>query len=167
MRRTSLFFGVGALALLAISSVISPQKRLIWNRTNSAPTGIYWVKNRVPELGDLVLISADSDDAIWAQTHGFVGDDWPLLKHVAGQSGDRVCRLNGEILINEIRIATMMEVTSRGTNLPVWTGCRVLSDDEIFLLNSHPKSLDGRYFGPTKIKDVDGVAVLLFEIRFF
>lgn len=165
MRRTTLLFGVGGLTLLALSSVISPKKRLIWNRTNSAPTGIYWVQDKVPELGDLVLMSAASDEAKWAQTHGFVGEDWPLLKRVAGQSGNQICRFDGHVLINEKRVATALERGSNGIKLPAWSGCRVLSEDEIFLLNAHPKSLDSRYFGSTKISDVDGVAVLLFEIR--
>ena len=112
-----------------------------------------------------MLVSADSDDASWAQSHGYVGEDWPLLKRVAGQSGDQICRLGRQILINEMRVATVMGQASGGIKLPIWTGCRVLLTDEVFLLNSHPRSLDGRYFGPTKIKDVDGVAVLLFEIR--
>jgi len=165
MRKTILFWGGGALSLLLMASVFSPQKRLIWNRTNSAQTGIYWVQNRVPEHGDLVLVSALSDQAKWAQTHGFVGDDWPLLKRAAGQSGDQICRSNDEILINEMRVATVMGQATRGKRLPEWAGCRVLSNDEVFLLNAHPKSLDGRYFGPTKIKDLDGVAVLLVEIN--
>lgn len=164
MRRTSLFLGMGALALLAVSSVISPQKRLIWNRTSSALTGVYWVQNKVPELGDLVLVSASSEASYWAQTNGFVGKDWPLLKRVAGQSGDQICRLDGHILINDMRVAVAMEHSSSGIKLPQWAGCKVLSNDEVFLLNTHPKSLDGRYFGPTSIADVDGVAVLLFEI---
>ena len=165
MRITTLVFGVGGLALLLMASVISPQKRLIWNRTNSAPKGIYWVQNKAPDEGELVLVSASSSDAIWARTHGFVGQDWPLLKYVAGQPGDNICRLNDEILINESRVATAILRASNGVQLPIWTGCRTLIDDELFLLNPSPNSLDGRYFGPSKIKDVDGVAVLLFEIN--
>lgn len=160
-----MFLGVGAIALLAVSSVISPQKRVIWNRTNSAPTGIYWVQNKAPELGDLVVVSATSGDAIWAQSHGFVGSDWPLIKHVAGQSGDNICRLNEQILINEKPVARAIVQSKSGTKLPEWNGCKTLFEGEVFLLNPHPKSLDGRYFGPTKIKDVDGVAALLFEIK--
>lgn len=164
MRRKTLFLGVGGLSLLLMASVVSPQKRLIWNRTNSAPTGLYWVQNKAPERGDLVLVSADSDDAVWAQSHGYVGEDWPLLKYVEGHSGDRICRLNSQILINQVRVATALQGASSGTKMPEWNGCKTLLDDQVFLLNPHPKSLDGRYFGPTKIKDVDGVAVLLFEI---
>lgn len=165
MKKATLFVGVGGLALLLIGSVISPQKRVIWNRTDSAPTGIYWMQNTQPGKGDLVVVSADSEAAVWAKTHGFVGEDWPLLKSVAGQAGDRICRLNGQIYINQKQEATAQARTSQALKLPEWTGCRTLLEHEVFLLNPHPKSLDGRYFGPTKIDDVDGVAVLLFSIN--
>ncbi len=165
MKRKTLFIGVGGLSLLLMASVVSPQKRLIWNRTNSAPMGAYWVQNKVPDNGDLVLVSASSDEAIWAKEHGLVGEGWPLLKYNVARSGDNVCRVNEEIFINEKRAATAMRRTSTGINLPIWAGCRTLSSDELFLLNPHPNSLDGRYFGPINTKDVDGVAVLLFEIQ--
>lgn len=161
----ALVFGVGGLSLLALASVISPQKRLIWNRTHSAPTGIFWVQDRAPNTGDLVLLSASAEAAIWAERHGFVGKDWPLLKYVAAQSGDKICRLNAHILINESHAATAIQRGSNGVKLPEWSGCETLQNDELFLLNAHPHSLDGRYFGPTKIDNVDGVAVLLFEIN--
>lgn len=165
MKKTTFFIGVGGLALLLIGSVISPQKRVIWNRTDSAPTGIYWVQNMQPGKGDLVIVSVGSEAATWAQTHGAVGEDWPLLKRVLGQAGDRICRLSGQIYINQKHEATAQARTSQGLKLPEWTGCRTLLEHELFLLNPHPKSLDGRYFGPTKIDDVDGVAVLLFSIN--
>lgn len=165
MKKASLFIGVGGLTLILIGSVISPQKRVIWNRTDSAPTGIYWVQNMQPRKRDLVIVSAGSEAATWAQTHGAVGEDWPLLKSVVGQTGDRICRLNGQIFINQKLEATAQTRTSQGLKLPEWTGCRTLLKHEVFLLNPHPKSLDGRYFGPTKIDDLDGVAVLLFSVN--
>lgn len=36
-----------------------------------------------------------------------------------------------------------------GRALPVWQGCRVIADSQLFLMNIDvPDSLDGRYFGP-------------------
>ena len=44
-----------------------------------------------------------------------------------------------------------------GRPLPVWQGCRVIGDGEIFLMNpDEPASLDGRYFGPIPIAAIDG-----------
>ena len=45
----------------------------------------------------------------------------------------------------------------------MWEGCKVLEADEVFLLNPHPRSIDGRYFGPIKIGDLGGTLVLLWS----
>ncbi|EIM72236.1 peptidase S26 [Nitratireductor aquibiodomus RA22] len=47
--------------------------------------------------------------------------------------------------------------------LPVWSGCRIVADDELFLMNWQiPDSLDGRYFGPLPATTVIGRAVPLY-----
>ena len=42
--------------------------------------------------------------------------------------------------------------------LPVLEGCSVLQEDQFFLLNKHPDSLDGRYFGAIERSELVGVA---------
>ena len=49
--------------------------------------------------------------------------------------------------------------------MPVWSGCRVLKDGEVFLLADHPKSFDGRYFGVTKTSRIIGVTRPLWTFR--
>lgn len=75
--------------------------------------------------------------------------------------GDEICRNGHEILINDQPVAIAKERDSNRRNLPTWSGCRVLQADEFFLLTPHPASLDGRYFGPIKQQDLDGVAIPL------
>lgn len=164
MKWLSLGLGSVAIASLVLAPFSGYQKRLIWNRTASAPIGLYWVKDGPITHDRWAVLSPKSDGSLWAQQNRFVGKDWPLLKAIAGLSGDKICRENTTILINgEMRaIALMQDDLQR--DLPVWSGCRMLSEDEIFLLNAHPNSLDGRYFGVTKLEDVDGIAVLLFEV---
>lgn len=41
----------------------------------------------------------------------------------------------------------------------------MLGEGEIFLLNDHPYSLDGRYFGATDIDDILGVAVPIWTYQ--
>lgn len=151
------------LGLMALVVFCNPQDRLIWNRTASAPTGLYWLNDDPFTLGRWVVVSARSDDAGWAQIQGYVGRDWPLLKQIVAVSGDEICRIDGEILINGHVVGQAKEIDSQGRSLPVWTGCRVLSEVEVFLMNRHPYSLDGRYFGATDISDLDGVAALVWE----
>lgn len=164
MKWLSIGLGSVASAALIFAPFLGQQKHLIWNRTASAPIGLYWVKDGPVAYGRWAVLSPESDASEWAEHNGYAGKDWPLLKAIAGLPGDKICRENETILINgEVR-AIALEQDQLERTLPVWNGCRILSEDEIFLLNTHPKSLDGRYFGVTKLKDVDGIAVLLFEV---
>ncbi len=42
--------------------------------------------------------------------------------------------------------------------MPVWTGCRLLEQGEILLLQDHPRSCDGRYFRPVDGRLIVGKA---------
>ena len=55
-------------------------------------------------------------------------------------------RARSLVTVNGVVAAEARDRDSRGAALPVWSGCRILGNDEIFLLNRHPDSLDGRYF---------------------
>ncbi len=147
-----IFIGIVGIFFMAIST-IPIQSRLIWNRTQSAPLGLYWLTKQSPIVGEWALISDKSDEAIWAQNQGYTGPKWPILKRVSATQDDIICRADGQIIVNKSHIAT---VPSYPQNLPEWEGCFKLDYDEAFLLNPHPHSLDGRYFGLTNIKDIEG-----------
>jgi len=146
---------LGASAAL-FGLVFDPEDRLIWNRTGSAPQGLYWLSGDPFTSGRWVVVSARSADAQLAEVQGFVGRDWPLLKQIAGVPGDEICRHGGVVLVNGEQAAIAQEVDSGGRLLPVWEGCQRLSAGEYFLLAPHPDSLDGRYFGATGSEDLDG-----------
>ena len=86
-----------------------------------------------------------------------------MIKRVAGVVGDEICRKGALISINGTPMAEASAQDTSDRSLPVWQGCHTLKDSEVFLLNPHPRSLDGRYFGVTKTSDLDGVATLLLE----
>lgn len=156
--------GAGVSAILF--SVVSPfQERLIWNRTGSVPVGLYWLSDEPFTKGAWVVVSARSAEARWAELHGFIGKDWPLLKRVAGVPGDEICREGISVLINGMLAGKALITSGSGLPLPSWSGCRRVQEDEIFLMNAHPQSLDGRYFGITRSADIEGSAILLFEAR--
>lgn len=161
MKTSTLWMTVLGAGLVLFGLVFDPANRLIWNRTASAPTGLYWLSDAPFTPGRWVVVSSQSADARWAQEHEFVGEDWPLLKQIAGIAGDEICRNGRDILINDALEAEALIVDSLGRNLPVWDGCVQLQSSEFFLLTAHPASLDGRYFGPIKQTDLDGVAIPL------
>jgi type IV secretory pathway protease TraF len=54
----------------------------------------------------------------------------------------------------------------RGRPLPVWQGCRAISQGEAFLMNwDEPNSFDGRYFGPVPVHAIIGRAKPLWTFE--
>lgn len=165
MKKRTLWMTGFSAGLVFFGLVFDPADRLIWNRTASAPTGLYWLSDAPFTLGRWVVVSSQSAEAKWAQGRGYVGKDWPLLKQIAGVPGDEICRAGRDVFINNETVAIALSVNSAGRSLPVWDGCVRLKSDEVFLLTPHPASLDGRYFGPVKQQDLDGVAIPVFRVR--
>ena len=161
MKTFSFWLTLSSISLLVFGWVFDPLDRLIWNRTASGPIGLYWLSDEPFTHGRWVVVSSQSAVAEWAETRGYVGKDWPLLKQIAGMPGDQICRTGHEIQVNNQPVATSKTVDSLGRMLPVWEGCSILQRDEIFLLTAHPASLDGRYFGPIKQTNLDGTAIPL------
>jgi conjugative transfer signal peptidase TraF len=145
-------------------SAFPPKSVLIWNRTLSAPLGLYWVRNIPLSLNGFAVLSPDAPAAKWISSRGYLAPDWPIIKRVRAQSGDEICRFGDDVLINGIVVARAMDHDESGRIMPVWTGCLILNGDQYFLLNDHERSLDGRYFGPTSRSEIDGVAVLIIEV---
>lgn len=154
--------GIGLSAIL-FSTFRPVPERLIWNRTGSIPEGFYWLSDEPFTKDGWGVVSARSAEAQWAELHGFVGRDWPLLKRVAGVPGDKICRDGATVSINGLVAGEALIKAESGVVLPSWSGCRRVADDEIFLMNAHPQSLDGRYFGMTSVRDIDGSAILLLR----
>lgn len=148
---------VGSYAVVAI---IDPLPRIIWNASASVPIGFYRITpEHDPSVGSLVAITPPERLARWMIERGYLGKDVPLLKHVVGKPGARVCRVGNVVSIDARPIATTRASDRLGRPLPIWQGCRTLRDGELFLLNpDHPDSLDGRYFGPLPADAVLGRA---------
>jgi type IV secretory pathway protease TraF len=145
--------------------VVSGQERLIWNRTESSPQGLYWRSDGPLTPNGWAVVSARSLAGLWAFRHGFTGRGWPLVKQVRGLAGDEICRENQTILINGEAVARALLEAPGGLELPYREGCHVLRSGEIFLLNDHPRSLYGRSFGVMNESDLDGAAILLWRSR--
>lgn len=151
-------------ALVAVS-VFPPSNHLIWNRTESAPLGLYWRSDGPLTPRGWAVVSDNAPASIWISDNGYLPKDWPIIKQVYGLPGDDVCRHGGQILIENAAVAAVLESNSFGSALPVWDGCISIKRDEVFLLNDHPRSLDGRYFGATKLRDLEGSAHLLWAYK--
>src|SRR3546814_18179470 len=87
---------------------------------------------------------------------GYLPRGVPLMKHVAALPGQRVCRNGTAITVDGIAMGDALDHDRRGRPLPLWTGCRLVADGELFLLNWQVRdSLDGSYFVPLTVRSAE------------
>ena len=146
-RRTVL---VAALLLLALLSTR-------WFRLNlsaSLPRGLYALTAVQEPLAreSLVVLSAP------ASVHPWIPWWRPLLKPVAGLPHEHVCVREERLYIGE-RDYGPVYTTANGKPLPRLTDCIDIHSDEVFLASPIRGSMDGRYFGPTKVDIIRAQAV--------
>lgn len=163
-RRRTLTVTALAVMGIAIASAVDWPVKLIWNATASAPIGFYTVEpaDRI-EVPELVAVMPPEPLAAFMAERGYVGRGVPLLKRVLGLPGQRVCRTGRIITVDDVEMGEALERDSLGRDLPVWQGCRVIGDRQLFLMNWEVRdSLDGRYFGPLPATAVIGRATPLY-----
>ena len=165
MTRAGLFL-VMALATMGVGyPALTPMPiKLLWNASASAPIGLYTIDYDGPfDVTDLVAVDAPEPLAAFMAERGYIAGGIPLLKRVVGLSGQRVCRNGSTVTVDGIEMGEALEHDSLGRDLPIWQGCRVIGDDQLFLMNWEVRdSLDGRYFGPIPAASVIGRAVPLW-----
>ncbi|RJE87192.1 S26 family signal peptidase [Paracoccus onubensis] len=156
---------VSVLGIAAVSvGPIAP--KLVWSATASVPIGLYLIApSETLALNDLVAVMPPEPFAGFMVERGYIARDTPILKHVMGLPGQRVCRTGRNVTIDANPLGEARERDSRGRDLPVWQGCRQLADGNIFLMNPQVgDSLDGRYFGPFPASSVIGRAVPILTL---
>ena len=62
------------------------------------------------------------------------------MKRVLALPGQTVCRNGLDIIAYGATIGHARERDNAGRKLPVWQGCRRIADDELFLMNSMPRT---------------------------
>jgi conjugative transfer signal peptidase TraF len=158
-----------AVALVGVPALHRAVPILIWNASASVPVGLYlvWPMERAA-VADLVVVRPPEALAHFLADRGYLAPGVPLIKRVAARQGQVVCRDGGQISVDGAAVAQAHEIDQHGRALPSWSGCRVLHDGEVFLINQDtPDSLDGRYFGPLPTASIVGRALPLWtdEVR--
>ena len=133
---------------IGVASVSDLPTKLVYNSSASAPIGFYWIDQVSVSRGDTVLIRLPKHVRELVESRQYLPPSVPLIKRVMGIEGDKICLRGQEILINNVTIAVAQNEDDQGQKLPIWSGCTILAPDYFFLLQNHPKSFDGRYFGP-------------------
>ena len=155
-----------SLAVLAVGvlSFLPVAPKLIWNASPSVPLGLYSIEPaRHLEITDLVAVRTPEPLASFMAERRYLPRGVPLMKRVAGLTGQRVCRNGAYITIDGIDMGEALVRDRAGRALPSWQGCRRIADGEIFLMNwAAPDSMDGRYFGPLATNSIIGRAIPLW-----
>jgi conjugative transfer signal peptidase TraF len=153
-----------AVLAVAAAAVIPTSLKLVWNVSASAPIGLYRIEpaERL-EVPDLVAVMLPEPLENFMVERGYIGRDAPILKRVLGLPGQRVCRTGRTIMVDGVEMGEALDRDRLHRPLPVWSGCRVVAAEELFLMNWQvPDSLDGRYFGPLPASAVIGRAIPLY-----
>lgn len=158
--------GYLALGALMIPALVRPAPRLIWNASASVPVGLYAAHPvKALKRGDLVAAMPPEPLARMMAERRYLPLRTPMLKHVAAMRGQRICRLELDILVDGERVARARFRDRIGRPMPVWQGCRTLAADEVLLLNpAAESSFDGRYFGPVSTRSIRAVLTPLWLV---
>jgi conjugative transfer signal peptidase TraF len=166
-----MILGVFVIEALALTLLFPPPPVLVWNASASAPIGLYYVDSWKRfdqqtvdiEIDDMVVAWPPKAAGALAADRHYLPSGVPLIKRVAAIDHDVVCGDGDHITINGGWIVPRRKIDANGRALPWWQGCSVLQEGELFLMmEEHPASFDGRYFGITAPQDVIGKATLIW-----
>ncbi|MGN8119218.1 S26 family signal peptidase [Labrys sp. 22185] len=163
-RRSYVIATTLAVVGTAIPTIVPMPLRLVWNASASTPIGLYLVTSAdALDTDDLIAVLPLEPVVHFMVERGYVGQGVPLLKYVAARTGQVVCRRERSIRVDGALVGDALDRDRQGRALPVWQGCRRLSDGEIFVMNRAVRdSFDGRYFGVLPASSVIGRAIPLF-----
>jgi conjugative transfer signal peptidase TraF len=149
------------VAVIVVSTIATkPTPRYIWNASRSVPIGLYWLHptGRVA-VSQLVAVQSPEPLATFLADRRYLPRGIPLLKRVLALPGQTVCRDQLAITVEKIEMGAAREHDRSGRPLPIWQGCHVIADGEVFLMNwRSADSFDGRYFGALPASAIIGTA---------
>ncbi len=127
---------------------------VLYNPSYSMPRGFYLRTSGAVGRGDIVTVRALAVAPYAAHNRRFTDESDRFLKYVAAADGDSVC-VHGDALSVNGAITAFRDARGVETAVEAWTGCRIL-DGEVLLLGQSADSFDGRYWGATRIEDIEG-----------
>ncbi len=146
---------------LLLSTLGGAAPYYIWNASKSVPTGLYRLQP-VTALTVTELVAVQPPDllAAFLDLNDYLPIGVPMLKRVLALPGQTVCRNGLSISVDGVDVGQARERDGRGRPLPVWHGCQIIADSDVFVMNwQSADSLDSRYFGPLPVSAVIGRAV--------
>lgn len=128
------------------------------NLTPSSPLGFYYIyKSKKFKKGDYIVYEMPNEYKKYTFNEM---RDILTVKKIAAIQGDKISVRNKKIYINNVCMGKMLDGIP--TTLPEEL---VLDEKEVLTLSDRDDSLDGRYYGTIKIKDIKSNAILLKTIN--
>lgn len=173
MKRGIQRFGIAlAIALFGLMS-LGGLLHLLGARINvspSIPVGLYWRADAPVARGAYVMFCPPQIEVFrHALQRGYLGSGWCpggygyVMKKVAGATGDVVEVADDGLRINGVPYpkSALLRLDGQGRPLPRFqTNRYTLSEFQLLLMSdAHPRSFDGRYFGPIQRRQVKEVIV--------
>jgi conjugative transfer signal peptidase TraF len=145
---------------VGLTVLFRPAPRLIWNASASVPIGLYAVRpSGALHVDELLVVMPPEPLATFLDERRYLPKGVPLLKHVLALPGQTICRSDRTITVDGVTMGEALDRDHLSRSLPVWQGCRVIADSDVFLMNRQSgDSLDGRYFGPLPTISIVGRA---------
>jgi len=155
-----------AIVTQAFSMGTKPAPRLLWNASASVPIGLYTVEpSDQLAVTNLVVAMPPNSLATFLAERDYVPLGVPLIKRILAVRGQSVCRNERVISVDGIAMGMALAHDRQGRPLPVWQGCRAITQYEVFLMNwDEPASFDSRYFGPMPVSAIIGRAQPLWTL---
>jgi len=151
-----------AAAVLCAAAIMQvadpPNPFVLYNKSQSAPVGWYRIdKTAAVKRGVMVAAFAPEDARLLAHERGYLPSHIPLIKTVWAVGGEEICSEEGVVRAPNRPDIYALAQDGSGRDMPSWTGCITLREDEIFLVSTDVQtSFDSRYFGPVPVKNVLG-----------
>lgn len=170
MRRriSTLLLAVCGIGLIGVSG-LKHDPVLLYNRTESAPIGWYFVEQEEDySNGDRVAAWLSETAQEIALDRGYLPENAPVIKTIFAGPGDMYCVKRDQIIINNSTRFRTLRLDSKRRAMPEAPGgCRRLNSAEYLLMSDRTSgSFDSRYVGPFDRSQIIGKVVLVGALGF-
>ena len=99
-----------AASVVALSAWYHPVPKLVWNASASVPIGLYRIEPAdALVITELVLVKPPNPIGAFLAEGGFLPAGMPMLKRIAALSGQRICRIESVVTVDDVPFGEALE----------------------------------------------------------
>ncbi len=167
MKKYNLYLLISVLSVFLIAFCVRSQVTI--NISHSLPRGLYWLTEvKEPEdieIGDIVLFDTPEKAKKYIYGRGYQNRDVKqILKMVAATEKDQITKKDSRLYINGFSNYRFLMKDSLGNPLPQLSTEELQPHEgDLFVIGTHYRSFDSRYYGVIKRSNVKATAKLLIK----